>query len=1296
MALPREYEGFEDAINIVSELVSTSTGFPGAGSVAVWGIKALLKYFPIYTLKKVLNKKNVKALGIPDGKYSFVFEQTREALATIDSIDYNPLVFKKAIFTENRYSPTIIGAILVEDLHIDENSDVLKAVRFVIAVYLLHWVKEQDSSLEIIQQLQSLVFTTNKNLVEIDKLKRKQTNHELRIKNLEESRNVPISTNTITKEKIWAAGKQWYDCTRQDGHKFSQLYPNHYIFPNTSDSPIPISVSFDNQKTQGLMKALETLPSHCYLIGEGGGGKTTALYAIMEKEYKNNDKPTGKQIPLFVELSKAYNTKDFDRDNGISYFIRYSILRLLSIDTDNPKGPLNQLQHLFEQSTANKPEYLLLLDGLNEVSRGEIGLTRIDGEKASIISMVIAEIRYIMNNYQNVRIVLTSRSEDYSIKAPVTSLYLSGIKRGAIKNYLKEKISPDRYRRTIENDRLMNILRTPIFLVLYAKLHCDDEFLSRGEILHAYYLQKKNDYSEYDMNFTKPRELEEDSVISEPSRLNFILTFIFPEIAWHMAKKNEYEISSWEIDDIIVGILKDRLDTSICGKYGSACFQEYNNSESIDMIADSMINSLGGINNMNSVAYKVRDHLTLTLGLLRIREESKYEIVHQHFRDFFAAVYHINSLRLAFFLFSINPSLAKKCLTELIENPLPNQVARFIGEALGETHNLPKFDSRKMIWEYNVPDPDTNKCDRNLIKRVFGIFRGDFANNSWAVWNLFQILKLTRQDLSGENLSNLDLSNCRANGCRLVNSSFSAKLSNSVLNDKFFMPFGHSLGISSAAYSCNEKYIITGSKDGTVKIWDAKTLEELDTIRDNFYWINSAQFNQNETDILVASNNKYATIYSFDGYKHNKTGELKGHSDPIQFAQFNSNITSDNNRLIVTASADNSAKIWKWNGEYYSEFDTLKGHKSRVSFAQFNPRNEDIIVTASFDNTAKVWIWDGERYAEFETLSGHTDVVRTASFSSSGNLIVTTSDDNTAKIWKWDKNTSEYVEEDTLLGHSSTVLSAHFNPKAENQIVTASHDGSAKVWLKENEKYVLLGSLNNHQKSVTSAVFSPHGKYILTSSNDGTAKIWDAKTYEEIGEIPKALSSDCSIFEVTTTDTGSFQSFPGLNLWGLDIHDIDESSQINILTELKRNGAIVKENEFRLQVIVPTRGNESQLVQLILSIEMNKELQRETDYSQSPGWPYNSKIWEEKTNRYLITRYLSNTHLVEFERIIKEWMQHIAKNEEELKNVNLSSLLVQSELSKDLNNRLSSIGAIVKLKKLTYTRMIHRRVLDQS
>ena len=212
MALPREYVGFEDALNIVAEIVSTCIKVPGPGSLTVWGIKEVLNDFPIqnYKLKRVLTKKNVKSLGIPDDKYEFVLEQTRDALSSIDSVDYNPAVFRKEVFTKNYYFPTLIGSELVEKLHIDEDADLLKAVRFVIAVYLIHWTEEKDFSLETRQELYLLKTNVMKNSNNIVDIYQIIESLKARIKELENANRgpIPIELTVIPKSITNLIGRE--------------------------------------------------------------------------------------------------------------------------------------------------------------------------------------------------------------------------------------------------------------------------------------------------------------------------------------------------------------------------------------------------------------------------------------------------------------------------------------------------------------------------------------------------------------------------------------------------------------------------------------------------------------------------------------------------------------------------------------------------------------------------------------------------------------------------------------------------------------------------------------------------------------------------------------------------------------------------------------------------------------------------------------------------------------------------------------------------------------------------------
>ena len=124
------------------------------------------------------------------------------------------------------------------------------------------------------------------------------------------------------------------------------------------------------------------------------------------------------------------------------------------------------------------------------------------------------------------------------------------------------------------------------------------------------------------------------------------------------------------------------------------------------------------------------------------------------------------------------------------------------------------------------------------------------------------------------------------------------------------------------------------------------------------------------------------------------------------------------------------------------------------------------------------------------TFEGHTKCVYSAQFNRAGDKIVTASLDGTAKIWDIETGTCL----DTLEGHAMGVSSAQFN-QAGDKIVTASNDKTAKIL--DVETGSCLDTLKGHAGSVISAQFNEAGDKIVIASTDNTAKIWDYGAFLE-------------------------------------------------------------------------------------------------------------------------------------------------------------------------------------------------------
>jgi WD40 repeat protein len=111
--------------------------------------------------------------------------------------------------------------------------------------------------------------------------------------------------------------------------------------------------------------------------------------------------------------------------------------------------------------------------------------------------------------------------------------------------------------------------------------------------------------------------------------------------------------------------------------------------------------------------------------------------------------------------------------------------------------------------------------------------------------------------------------------------------------------------VRSACFSPDGGRIVTASADGTARLWDATTGQEIIALRhhDGGYALSSAAFSPDGPRIVTASYDDTARIW--DATTGQEIIALRGHENTVWSASF-----SPDEGRIVTASADGTARLW--------------------------------------------------------------------------------------------------------------------------------------------------------------------------------------------------------------------------------------------------------------------------------------------------------------------------------------------------------------------------------------------------
>ncbi|CAK5263759.1 unnamed protein product [Mycena citricolor] len=223
--------------------------------------------------------------------------------------------------------------------------------------------------------------------------------------------------------------------------------------------------------------------------------------------------------------------------------------------------------------------------------------------------------------------------------------------------------------------------------------------------------------------------------------------------------------------------------------------------------------------------------------------------------------------------------------------------------------------------------------------------------------------------------------------------------------------------------------LFTGSSDCTVRVWDLWTESAgedapvFGQVRAVLRGHTGGVLDLRVADKWIVSCSKDTSIriWARDTLEPHKT--LCGHDGPVNAV----GLEGRDGKTLVSASGD--GKMILWNIATGDRVRTFEGHERGLACIEYKG---DLIISGS--NDCKIKIWSASSGACLRTLTGHESLVRALAFDPSTGRLVSGGYDRSVRVWDLCTGRSLRVFRDN---HTSHIFDVKFDAQ---RIVSTSHD----------------------------------------------------------------------------------------------------------------------------------------------------------------------------------------------------------------------------------------------------------------
>jgi len=290
--------------------------------------------------------------------------------------------------------------------------------------------------------------------------------------------------------------------------------------------------------------------------------------------------------------------------------------------------------------------------------------------------------------------------------------------------------------------------------------------------------------------------------------------------------------------------------------------------------------------------------------------------------------------------------------------------------------------------------------------------------------------------------------------------------------------------VVSAAFSFDDQWAATGGMDGTVKVVNVKSREEitLEGPSSEIEWVS-----WHSSNLVIVAGSTDTTIWMWNvAESGSMLGVFAGHTDSVTCGSF-----TPNGRRLVSGSLDGSLKLWDPNSA--SCLHTFSGHGFHEGgILTFTAKSEEpLVATGGSDGTVCLVRLDTKKVvARFPHLEPASDQdesecsIESIAFCQSLPWLISCGTDGRLVIW----DLSVQARRSVLVHPDKQAVVKCISIPNSTLVVTASVDAKIRVWDIRASK--LERTLLGHREAILDMVLLSSNKHVVTASDDGTCRVF--------------------------------------------------------------------------------------------------------------------------------------------------------------------------------------------------------------